>query len=58
MPPDLIINEAAVEHIKQAVESWADNPRDLGLALSAWGRAILLNTDSHAEHIAMIEAGA
>lgn len=58
MLPDLCISEEAQEYVREAVASWHGDPRDLALAMAAFGRAILLITDGRNDHIDLIEAGA
>lgn len=56
--PDLRISDEAADHVRAAVASWPGDARDLGMAMAAFGRAILLITDGRDDHIALIEAGA
>ncbi len=56
--PDLRISDEAVEHVREVVASWPGDARDLALALSQWGRALLLIMDGRDDHIDLIEAGA
>jgi hypothetical protein len=56
--PDLTISPEAIEHVRQAIDAWTGNSRDLALALTTMGHAALLILDGRSDHIALYERAA
>ncbi|TXN72965.1 hypothetical protein [Methylobacterium sp. WL6] len=56
--PDLRISDEAVDHVREMVAAWPGDARDLALALSTMGSALLLIIDGRDDQIAMYEAAA
>lgn len=56
--PDLAISDEAIDHVRQAINAWPGDARDLALALSSMGHALLLIMDGRSDHIAMYEQAA
>jgi hypothetical protein len=56
--PDLAISDEAIEHVREAINAWPGDARDLALALSTMGHALLLIMDGRCDHIALYEQAA
>lgn len=56
--PELAISNEAIDHVRQAINAWPGDARDLALALSTMGHALLLILDGRCDHIALYEQAA
>lgn len=56
--PDLEITPEAIDHVRQAANTWKGDNRDLALALVTMGHALLLILDGRTDHIALYEEAA
>lgn len=56
--PNLDISPEAIEHVRQMVEAWTGDNRDLALAMATTSHAVLLILDGRSDHIALYEQAA
>ena len=56
--PEIGISEEAQDYVRNAIAAWVGDNRDLALALTAAGNAMMLILDGRTDQIEMYEAAA